>query len=62
MTRLASGGKRERAGGCGCRLFRPDVQTRRGPREAEDVGQHFLSGVVVNGRKSDLVERDGVRL
>jgi len=52
MTRLASGGKRERAGGCGCRLFRPDVQTRRGPREAEDVGEHFWLGVCDRGERA----------
>ena len=52
MTRLARGGKRERAGGGGCRLFRPDVQTRRGPREAEDVGKHFLLGVWDRGERA----------
>ena len=57
MTRLTGSGKGERAGGGGGGL-RPGVQTRRGSRETEDVGQHFLSGVVVYGRKNDLVERE----
>lgn len=48
VTRLTGSGKGERAGGGGGG-FRPGVQTRRGSRETEDVGQHFLSGVVVYG-------------
>ena len=48
VARLTGSGKGERAGGGGGGLG-PGVQTRRGSRETEDVGQHFLSGVVVYG-------------
>lgn len=48
MTRLASSGNGERAGGSGGGGFRPGIQTRHRSRKAKDAGKHFfLSSVWV---------------
>ena len=49
MTRLASSGKGERAGGG----LRPGVQTRHRSCKAKDVGQHFFSVGCVYGERTE---------